>query len=54
MKNKIFALTGFEFSGSITEKEYDGVYVSFDGKDALIGYKTHEALIPFSPKVIEL
>lgn len=40
MKNKIFALTGFEFFGNITETDFDGVYVSFDGKDATLGFKT--------------
>ena len=40
MKNKIFNLTGFEFSGNITETNCNGVYVSFDGTDAVIGYTT--------------
>lgn len=40
LKDKIFKITNFEFEGNITEKEFDGVYVSFDGKNAEIGYCT--------------
>ena len=40
MKDKIFALTDFTFSGTVTETDFDGVYVRFDGKDATIGFKT--------------
>ena len=40
LKKKIFDLTGFEFNGKIKETEFDGVYVSYDGKDAKIGYST--------------
>lgn len=38
MKEKIFSITNFEFKGNIFEKNYDGVYVSYDGNDAVIGY----------------
>lgn len=40
IKDKIFALTNFTFSGNISEKDFDGVYVSYSGTDAVIGYST--------------
>ncbi len=40
IKDKIFALTNFTFSGNIFEKDFDGVYVSLSGNDAVIGYST--------------
>lgn len=40
LKEKIFNLTGFSFNGNIKEIEFDGVYVKYDGCDAIIGYKT--------------
>ena len=40
IKERIFALHGFEFAGNITEKENShGLYVSYDGKDAVIGFQ---------------
>ena len=46
IKERIFALHGFKFAGNITEKENaGGLYVSYDGKDAIIGFanKAQEA-----------
>ncbi len=45
IQQKIFNLLNFEFKGNITKTPYNGVYVSYDGKDAVIGYttKTQEA-----------
>jgi len=40
VKSTVFSVVGFEFSGKITAKEFDGVYVSYDGKDAVIGFGT--------------
>jgi len=40
MKNKIFSLTGFKFSGDISEEFFDGVYVKYDGKNATLGFNT--------------
>lgn len=40
MKEKIFKITGFTFPGNISEMQYDGVYVKYDGTDAVIGYQT--------------
>lgn len=40
MKDKIFAITNFSFDGNICEKDYDGVYVSYDGTNAVIGYSS--------------
>ena len=38
MKTKIAKITNYDLNIAITEKEYDGVYVSCDGKNAVIGY----------------
>ena len=41
IKERIFALHGFDFAGNITKKEgCKGVYVKYDGKDAVIGFET--------------
>lgn len=40
MKEKIFSLLNFAFEGKITETHFDGVSVSYDGKDAVIGFST--------------
>lgn len=40
MKEKIFSLLNFAFDGKITETHFDGVSVSYDGKDAVIGFST--------------
>ena len=40
MKEKIFKITGFTFYGNIKEIHYDGVYVHYNGTDAVIGYRT--------------
>ena len=40
MKKKIFSLLNFTFEGKITETHFDGVSVSYDGKDAVIGFST--------------
>lgn len=41
VKNTVFSVVGFEFSGKITAKENcDGVYVSYDGENAVIGFTT--------------
>ena len=38
MKTKIAKITNYDFDCNIKEKQYDGVYVSCDGKNAVIGY----------------
>ncbi len=41
IKNKVFDVVGFEFNGNINVLENsDGVYVKFDGKDAVIGFNS--------------
>ena len=40
MKAKIAKITNFDINCDITEKTYDGVYVTYDGKAAVIGYTT--------------
>ncbi len=40
MKEKIFAVTGIPFDGKIEEISFDGVYVSRNGENAVIGYGT--------------
>ena len=40
MKDKIFAITNFDFNGNINEIDFDGVYVSYNGNDAVIGYSS--------------
>lgn len=40
MENKIFSLLNFSFSGQIKHEAFDGVYVKFDGKNAVFGFIT--------------
>ena len=40
LKDKIFGINNFEFNKTINEIEYDGVYVSYNGNEATIGYTT--------------
>lgn len=40
IKNSVFELTNFDFNGNIKETDFNGVYVSYNGKDAVIGYAT--------------
>lgn len=40
IKNNVFKLTNFDFEGNIKETHFNGVYVSYDGEDAVIGYTT--------------
>ena len=40
MKEKVFQITKFAFDGEIKEISFDGVYVKYDGKDAVIGYQS--------------
>ncbi len=38
-QNKIFELMHFSFAGNIERISYDGVYVAYDGENAVIGAK---------------
>ena len=41
IKKKVFDVVGFDFDGNITVLENsDGVYVKYDGKDAIIGFNS--------------
>ncbi len=40
MENKIFSLLNFSFDGQIACREFDGVYVKYDGKNAVFGFTT--------------
>ena len=44
IKERIFNLVDFKFNGEISFKEFDGVRVEYDGKDAVIGYRTKPQL----------
>lgn len=45
LENRIFKLVGVPFDGDITYQQHDGMYVKYDGKNAVIGYgeKAHAA-----------
>lgn len=40
MNNKIFPLLHFSFEGEITCQDFDGVYVKYDGRNAVFGFRT--------------
>ena len=40
MEKKIFKLLNYQFNGNIQHTEFDGVYVKFDGENAVFGYTT--------------
>ncbi len=40
METKIFKLLNYRFSGKITHTSFDGVYVKYDGENAVFGYTT--------------
>jgi len=40
MENKFFSLLNFSFDGQIACQEFDGVYVKYDGKNAVFGFTT--------------
>lgn len=44
IKERVFDLVNFKFDGEITLKDFDGVYVNYDGKNAVIGYSTKAQL----------
>lgn len=44
IKDRVFGLVNFKFDGEITFKEFQGVSVEYDGKNAVIGYSTKPQL----------
>ncbi len=44
IQERIFNLTGCPFKGNLKTEHYEGVYVNYDGQDAVIGYSTKPQL----------
>ncbi len=43
IREKVFEITGAKFEGKIETKSFDGVYVKYDGKNAVLGFNSKAA-----------